>query len=35
MAVRDLGDEPTSARRPTVEPGHVGLNISREGSTRF
>src|ERR1700733_15164109 len=25
MAVRDLGDEPTSARRPTVEPGHVGL----------
>src|ERR1700683_2497153 len=25
MAVRDLGDEPTSARRPTLEPGTVGL----------
>ena len=25
VAVRDLGDEPSSARRPAVEPGHVGL----------
>jgi hypothetical protein len=25
VAVRDLGDEPASARRPAVEPGHVGL----------
>ena len=25
VAVRDLGDERSSARRPAVEPGHVGL----------